>query len=330
MPPTQKRLVIKIPRGLNSPFVATFDSPCNLTIGRHSQCDIVLLQDASLSRRHLRIEFDGQSIHVMDLGSTVGTWIDGIRLEGKLPLPEHATMTAGSTKIHLAVISEAASDKGISSNPHAQRPPAPFAPGSSSNRANSSHDEFIATIAIHELPSQLSNMGKIVHSFGESVYAVLDSARDAAILGLLAKYAPGNYVSLLPSLTASRWKAYGPFLVDVTKRPELLKNLLEFGWGKAWGIYCISTKPFHEMASHLRSLIIVEGPEGQKMICRYYDPRVLAYFASLEDPSMREAILAENFRIVMETGPHTPDTARCLSRYEDRLFHAEVEISPAN
>lgn len=325
MPPSHKQLVIRIPSGLNSPYAATFESPCNLTIGRHSQSDIVLLQDASLSRRHLRIEFDGASVHVTDLGSTVGTWIDGIRLEGKLTLPGHSTVTAGSTHILLSVVSESETEKFKSSNPRAYTHAGPFAPASSSKQAIPAHDEFIATMAIRESSSQPLVLERILHSFGESVYAVLDAARDAAILGLLVKHVPGNYVSLLPSLTASRWKAYGPFLVDVTNRPELLKDLLEFGWGKSWGIYCISTKPFHEMARHLRSLIMVEGPDGQKMICRYFDPRVLANFISLADPAIRDAIFAENFRIIMETGPDTLDTVRVVSGNDDRLLQAAVE-----
>jgi pSer/pThr/pTyr-binding forkhead associated (FHA) protein len=51
-----------------------------LTIGRHSQSDIVLDQPM-VSRHHARIERVGEKFVIRDLGSTNGTWIGGQRIE---------------------------------------------------------------------------------------------------------------------------------------------------------------------------------------------------------------------------------------------------------
>ena len=50
-----------------------------LVVGRDDDCDAVI-PDASVSGRHARVEFDGVSWAVTDLGSTNGTWLNGDRL----------------------------------------------------------------------------------------------------------------------------------------------------------------------------------------------------------------------------------------------------------
>jgi len=52
-------------------------------IGRHSGCDIVL-NDSSVSRRHARLEWSGGQYIITDLGSTNGTWVNGLRIVAKV------------------------------------------------------------------------------------------------------------------------------------------------------------------------------------------------------------------------------------------------------
>ena len=51
----------------------------NTLIGRHESCDIVV-NDPLVSRRHCQITWDGIYCTVEDLGSTNGTFINGLRL----------------------------------------------------------------------------------------------------------------------------------------------------------------------------------------------------------------------------------------------------------
>ena len=50
-----------------------------ITVGRDDDCDAVI-PDPSVSSRHARLEFDGASWLLTDLGSTNGTWLNGARL----------------------------------------------------------------------------------------------------------------------------------------------------------------------------------------------------------------------------------------------------------
>ena len=50
------------------------------TLGRSSECDICIPDD-NISRVHSRLDWDGTSWVVVDLGSTNGTFVNGERLE---------------------------------------------------------------------------------------------------------------------------------------------------------------------------------------------------------------------------------------------------------
>ncbi|KLU61025.1 glycogen accumulation regulator GarA [Peptococcaceae bacterium CEB3] len=55
-------------------------------LGRHSQCQIVL-HDAEVSRRHLKVTEEEQGWLLDDLGSTNGTWVNDERITRRLVTP---------------------------------------------------------------------------------------------------------------------------------------------------------------------------------------------------------------------------------------------------
>ena len=68
------------------PLGATFPLDGGLIVGRSAECAIVLRcgphSDENLvARRHAVLELTAGVVRVRDLGSTQGTWIDGVRLE---------------------------------------------------------------------------------------------------------------------------------------------------------------------------------------------------------------------------------------------------------
>lgn len=70
-----------------------------LEVGR--ECDGLLVTDHQVSRRHLRLELVDGAVVVADLGSSNGTFVDGIRLRAPLVLEPSSTVTLGSTTIRL-------------------------------------------------------------------------------------------------------------------------------------------------------------------------------------------------------------------------------------
>lgn len=70
-----------------------------LEIGR--DCSGVLLTDALLSRRHLRVSSTGGRVMLEDLGSTNGTFVDGVPVPRPTPLLPGQSATFGSCTIEV-------------------------------------------------------------------------------------------------------------------------------------------------------------------------------------------------------------------------------------
>ena len=72
--------------------------PLGLKIGRTAPADIVLL-DSEVSRAHCMVTIDGDELVVADLGSTNGTYVNGVRVEGSVPLPVGAVLQIGKRSL---------------------------------------------------------------------------------------------------------------------------------------------------------------------------------------------------------------------------------------
>jgi pSer/pThr/pTyr-binding forkhead associated (FHA) protein len=66
-----------------------------IAVGRGKSADVVI-EDATLSRRHFLVERDGESYVLKDLNSQNGTWVDGHRAQAT-KLHHHDCILAGRT-----------------------------------------------------------------------------------------------------------------------------------------------------------------------------------------------------------------------------------------
>ena len=76
-------LTVRAEAGGGSEPSLTFDAP-RVVIGRGASCD-VRLPDASVSQRHAVLTANGAEYHIVDEGSTNGTFVGGVRLAPKAP-----------------------------------------------------------------------------------------------------------------------------------------------------------------------------------------------------------------------------------------------------
>lgn len=71
----------------------------DLVVGRDPLCSVVLA-DRTTSSRHAHVRVAGpDAVSLADAGSTSGTWIDGCRVDGVLPLPAGAVAALGATLV---------------------------------------------------------------------------------------------------------------------------------------------------------------------------------------------------------------------------------------
>ncbi len=68
-----------------------------LELGR--ECDGLLVADPRVSRHHVELTIDGESVIVRDLGSANGTWVDGGRLDGRRVIDVSDVLHIGSTTV---------------------------------------------------------------------------------------------------------------------------------------------------------------------------------------------------------------------------------------
>lgn len=73
------------------------------TLGRAPECNLIIDDDPDISRKHCRIDFRDGSLFVLDLSSTHGTLLNGIRLYGSRPIEDGDKLTLGRTEVRLSL-----------------------------------------------------------------------------------------------------------------------------------------------------------------------------------------------------------------------------------
>ena len=74
-------------------------------IGRDRGCAVYLDAD-SISRHHARLHVTSDAVKIEDLGSKNGTWLDGERIRGAVPLADGTTVRLGSESVRFELISD--------------------------------------------------------------------------------------------------------------------------------------------------------------------------------------------------------------------------------
>jgi hypothetical protein len=135
---------------------------------------------------------------------------------------------------------------------------------------------------------------------GAPLYALLDSARSDRVLELLRESVE-TYRSLFEGLRGAVVEEAAPYLVELPGNSRLLGRLVEEGWGKSWGVYLASRRPFAELRRHFRKLLYVKEEDTRKeMFFRFYDPRVLRVFLPSCAARQAEEVYGEIEVFVME------------------------------
>jgi adenylate cyclase len=118
-------------------------------VGR--DCDGLLLADAELSRRHLRLSATGSRVTVQDLGSTNGTFLDGAGLNGPTGVDVGQVVAFGKCRIE--VVADGPGAPGIESDADALR--------------KTSIDVVAAAAAAEPVPALLNQGGTLTIVFSD-------------------------------------------------------------------------------------------------------------------------------------------------------------------
>lgn len=106
------------------------------------------------------------------------------------------------------------------------------------------------------------------------IWMVIDGARDRRIYSdLLNSHLV--YSCLYSGTIPWELEVAAPYLVQLEYEDKFTRSLLQRSWGESWGIFLRCDIRMERLRRHLRTLLTVRSWNGQRMLFRYYDPRVL-------------------------------------------------------
>ncbi|MGI9332286.1 MAG: DUF4123 domain-containing protein [Gammaproteobacteria bacterium] len=107
----------------------------------------------------------------------------------------------------------------------------------------------------------------------EKVYAALDGASIGNLLDTLSRLGQDS-LCLFRGELDPRLEAVAPHLVWLDADAPFTDFVLS-GWGRHWGIFALADAEPDVVHRHFRKHQMVELPDGNPYLFRYYDPRVL-------------------------------------------------------
>jgi hypothetical protein len=142
----------------------------------------------------------------------------------------------------------------------------------------SAHD-----LASYEAATLEGRLHYILSNQQQPLMALVDAVRDRGILELLQIH-DDEHQSLYRSEQDQR---IAPHLVRFAPRSVLLKQMIQKGWGRQWGLYLTSTLSLTDLRQYFRTALMVTMPDGMELFSRFYDPRFFRGF--LESCTRAEA-----------------------------------------
>ena len=241
-----------------------------LTVGREAPADIVI-RDRFLSRSHFQLQC-AEMLHILtDPGSSNGTYVNGMKLRQSVLRPRDA-IYAGRTVFRFAPVI----------------------------------DGKVALDTLPESPGELLPWKRNLITVLETAcnFVVLDGAISPAVRDLLNQ-AGVFYQSLYEGEQSADISAFGPFLAEVQKGSPLIPFLVKVGWGKSWGVFLSTQMGFIDTRKHLRRFLMVDMEQGQKVLFRFYDPRVMRVFIPTCSAEQRREFFGQIEHFYVESDPDT-------------------------
>lgn len=109
------------------------------------------------------------------------------------------------------------------------------------------------------------------------IWMVLDGARDMRVFETLLTSSFVHsclYSGFIPPAV----EASAPYLVQLEYEDHQTRRLLDSAWHNNWGILLRCDARLEVLRKHLRSFLTVRDPNGQRLLFRFYDPRILRLY----------------------------------------------------
>ncbi|HAF13950.1 MAG TPA: hypothetical protein DCK99_09685 [Blastocatellia bacterium] len=179
-----------------------------------------------------------------------------------------------------AVVASGVEEKELPPAPVQLPPPIENAP------SPAIHSEPSASRLLLDSYEAATPEGRLFHILSnqpQPLMALIDAVHDARVLDLLRTLGEEHQSLYRNEQNA----ALAPYLVSLPARSELLKQMIQKGWGRQWGVYLTCPLSLSELRQYFRTSLLVTMPDGVELFSRFYDPRFFRDF--LENCSAAEA-----------------------------------------
>ena len=176
----------------------------------------------------------------------------------------------------------------------------------------------------------INSLWQLTGAVGEQrqsyLYAILDAARDERIYPALRRLAATEkIVSLYQGPTAQELADVAPYLICLGTSDNVFNWLWNEAWGEHWGIFVWSMVSMSTLRDHFRRITIVQTQEKQRLLFRFYDPRVLSIFLPTCDADQLKEMFSTNVsRFLLPS--HDGSKLRSYHLNERQLVEAQFQL----
>lgn len=135
---------------------------------------------------------------------------------------------------------------------------------------------------------------------GVQVFAILDGAQDDRIFYEIDGTFSEHDCLFAGDLPRELQRA-APYIVQLDRDDRLTRFILDNGWGNNWGLFLRSDLGIKSVRKHLRGFLRVKDERGNRLLFRYYDPRVFSVYLPTCTPSELRTVFGPIAAFVMET-----------------------------
>jgi hypothetical protein len=111
----------------------------------------------------------------------------------------------------------------------------------------------------------------------QNVWMIVDGARTIDVFRFLLQ-CHLEYVCLYSGPLTPDLEMAAPYLVQLDHGYRDTHRLIRQAWGNSWGVFLRSDTSLKKLRRHLREFLVVRDTGGNRLVFRYYDPRILRVF----------------------------------------------------
>lgn len=148
---------------------------------------------------------------------------------------------------------------------------------------------------------QLNSIKEKLFADSSYLYAIIDGAACPKLRFKIFDWEPTN-TCLWSGALEPDIQEVAPYLVQLEKNSTFTDWLISEGWDKNWNIFASSELEFKKFRKQIKKLLVVKSPQGQNLIFRFYDPRVLNSLKDVWTTEQKEMVFTGIKYFTMQNG----------------------------